>query len=68
MAYRDPWAHLVTYRLLQSIPFENLLTNEEVASCLINDYLLPALDVSVQIHFFSDFFTIYICCLVKEDF
>uniref|UniRef100_A0A0N5A9J0 Cofactor of BRCA1 n=1 Tax=Syphacia muris TaxID=451379 RepID=A0A0N5A9J0_9BILA len=44
VGHRDPWIHLVVHRLLHSIPFDNLLANEDLATCFIDDYLLPELE------------------------
>ncbi|VDK53274.1 unnamed protein product [Anisakis simplex] len=44
-AYREPWAHIITHRIVQSTPFENLLVNEEAAMCIIDDYMLSGLEI-----------------------
>lgn len=44
IAFCDPWIHLIIHRLLQSIPFYNLLLNDEVAFFIIDENLLKEVD------------------------
>ncbi|KHN85130.1 Negative elongation factor B [Toxocara canis] len=51
MAYRDPWAHLITHRVVQPTPFDNLLSNEEAANCFIDEYMINGLDIGAGIKY-----------------
>ncbi|MCP9266021.1 Target of Myb protein 1 [Dirofilaria immitis] len=44
IAFCDPWIHLVIHRLLQSTPFDHLLSTEQVSCFIIEEYLLKGLD------------------------
>lgn len=51
MAYREPWAHLITHRVVQPTPFENLLSNEEASNCFIDEYMISGLEVGPGIKY-----------------
>ncbi|VDP11929.1 unnamed protein product [Onchocerca flexuosa] len=44
IAFCDPWIHLVIHRLLQSAPFDHLLSTEQASHFIIEEYLLKGLD------------------------
>uniref|UniRef100_A0A914ZVJ2 Negative elongation factor B n=3 Tax=Parascaris univalens TaxID=6257 RepID=A0A914ZVJ2_PARUN len=51
MAYREPWAHLITHRVVQPTPFENLLSNEEASNCFIDEYMISGLEIGPGIKY-----------------
>uniref|UniRef100_A0A915Q538 VHS domain-containing protein n=1 Tax=Setaria digitata TaxID=48799 RepID=A0A915Q538_9BILA len=44
IAFCDPWTHLVIHRLLQSTPFDHLLSTEQTSHFIIEGYLLKGVD------------------------